>query len=136
MSYAHPVYFIFVLGSVVRNDTHLGDDQTEIDNERTIIRKDLYMELPDVTARTFDHVIQWREKNRKVTIKQPSREKDFEVRPCETFDEAFKRFPDILERVKNLKIFAADGRTKISIEKPTPIQSQLWPIALKEIVVQ
>ena len=42
------------------------------------------------------------------------------VNPVVTFDEAFYQYPEILAEI-----------AKQGFEKPSPIQSQMWPLALK-----
>ena len=66
-------------------------------------------------------MLTWRAENHKVEIKAfDKREKEHNTNPCLTFEEAFGRFPDILSHLSNQ-----------TFTKPTPIQSQLWPIALQ-----
>ena len=79
------------------------------------------MEQPSVESRNASDVLKWREENHKVEIKVlDNREKEHNTNPCLTFSEAFGRFPDILHHLGNQ-----------TFKKPTPIQSQLWPIALQ-----
>ena len=75
--------------------------------------KDFYIEHPDVTARSEDNANAWRA-SKQIVVQGSGVPK-----PCLTFDEA--SMPEyILSEVK-----------KCGFEKPTPIQSQGWPMALK-----
>ena len=80
---------------------------------------------PSVSEHLSEEVKTWRLENNKVTIRSlSSRDKNPDEghinNPCLTFEEAFIRFPDILEKLKEQ-----------NFPRPTPIQSQFWPLALQ-----
>ena len=81
--------------------------------ELAVFEKDFYIEHPDVTARPEEEANAWR------ATKQMAIDGDGVPKPCMTFEEA--SMPEyILSEV-----------LKQGFDKPTPIQSQGWPMALK-----
>lgn len=109
--------------------------------------KDFYEEDPEITAMTRDEVIEFRKTNFNIMVELfkkdslnfglASSKKDEDTRtpeeiqdylfsiipkPVKTIEQAFKKYPGILEECKRQQFL-----------KPTPIQSQLWPILLKGV---
>lgn len=107
--------------------------------------KDFYEEDPEITAMTREEVVEYRKKNFNIivelfkkdsfnygltTVKKeedtrtPEKIEDylFQIipKPVKTIEQAFKRFPEILEQCRIQKFV-----------NPSPVQSQLWPILLK-----
>ena len=107
--------------------------------------KDFYEEDPEITAMTREEVVEYRKKNFNIivelfkkdsfnygltTVKKeedtrtPEEIEDylFQIipKPVKTIEQAFKRFPEILEQCRIQKFV-----------NPSPVQSQLWPILLK-----
>ena len=77
---------------------------------------------PDVEARSLEENQKWQEENNQVKVEALSKsEKEVTIAPSLTFEEAFYRFPEISETIEAHQDFTT----------PTPIQSQLWPIALR-----
>ena len=89
---------------------------TNIDFSKTELvpfEKDFYIEHPDVTKRPIAEAEEWRRS------KQMKIEGEGVPKPCMTFEEA--SMPEyILSEV-----------LKQGFDRPTPIQSQGWPMALK-----
>lgn len=107
------------------NETDDAAEPGEVRNRVTLpkvhIRKFLYNECSVVRMRTTDEITQWREPN-DIDVNAMNKIEQAEMkefRPCYTFEEAFSRFPCILSRLQTQEF-----------TKPTPIQSQLWPVAL------
>ena len=72
--------------------------------------------------RSLEENQKWQEENNKVKVEALSKsEQAVTIAPSLTFEEAFYRFPEISETIESHQDFTT----------PTPIQSQLWPIALK-----
>ena len=94
----------------------LGSSLNQIDfakQDLVPFEKDFYIEHPDVTKRPEAEAEAWRASKQIVVLG------DGVPKPCMTFDEA--SMPDyILSEV-----------LKQGFDKPTPIQSQGWPMALK-----
>ncbi len=94
----------------------LGAGLTNIDFGRTELvqfEKDFYIEHPDVTKRSDQEADAWRASKQIVVVGTGV------PKPCMTFEEA--SMPEyILSEV-----------IKCGFDKPTPIQSQGWPMALK-----
>ncbi len=88
---------------------HIDFSKTEL----VPFEKDFYIEHPDVTKRPEEEANAWR------SSKQMVIQGDGVPKPCMTFEEA--SMPEyILSEV-----------LKQGFDKPTPIQSQGWPMALK-----
>ncbi|CAL4070731.1 unnamed protein product, partial [Meganyctiphanes norvegica] len=81
------------------------------------IKKNLYQEDISVAEMDPSEVKQFRAENFNMEVYQ--KDKIPIPNPCKTFEQAFKHYPEILEEL------AAQG-----FEKPSPIQSQSWPILL------
>merc|ERR1719491_1220864 len=95
---------------------NLGSNLSQIDFQNTQLvafEKDFYIEHPDVRKRSDQEAEAWRASKQIVIIGEGI------PKPCMTFDEA--SMPEyILSQV-----------LKQGFDRPTPIQSQGWPMALK-----
>lgn len=87
------------------------------------IVKDFYKEDPVVSKMTPAEVTRWRLANNNIQVKRTFDDKP-DLRPVPnpvlTFEQAFKDYPEILEEIR-----------KQGFERPSPIQSQAWPILLR-----
>ncbi|XP_006168375.1 probable ATP-dependent RNA helicase DDX43 [Tupaia chinensis] len=87
------------------------------------IKKNFYKESTTTGSMSQVQVDNWRKENFNITCNDL---KDGEKRPIPnpicTFEDAFQGFPEILKSIK-----------KAGFQKPTPIQSQAWPIVLQGI---
>ncbi|XP_071837210.1 probable ATP-dependent RNA helicase DDX43 isoform X2 [Apostichopus japonicus] len=86
------------------------------------IIKDFYHENPQIAAMTPEEIEDAREKLG-VIVKDQIEEGTSTRKipnPIQTFEDAFQDYPDILREMKKQKF-----------EKPSPIQCQGWPVALK-----
>ncbi|KAJ2941801.1 hypothetical protein O0L34_g10607 [Tuta absoluta] len=87
------------------------------------IVKDFYKEDPAVAAMSPTEVARWRKANNDIQVKRTFDDKPG-LRPVPnpvlTFEQAFKDYPEILEEIY-----------KQEFTKPSPIQSQAWPILLR-----
>ncbi|XP_077346432.1 putative ATP-dependent RNA helicase DDX43 [Lithobates pipiens] len=85
------------------------------------IEKAFYKESPSVASMTEEEVAKWRKENNNIICKDL---KDGGKRPIpnpiRTFQEAFLPFPEVMTAIKNA-----------GFERPSPIQSQAWPIILQ-----
>ena len=83
------------------------------------IKKKIYELHEETQAMNQDDVTQWRKDNNDIRISKVKGELDEsdDTKPCLTFDAAFHNMPEILTKLKNQPF-----------SKPTPIQSQLWPL--------
>jgi ATP-dependent RNA helicase DDX5/DBP2 len=94
----------------------LGSNLHQIDFNNTELahfEKDFYIEHPDVVARSDKEAQEWR------ASKQISVDGTDVPKPVYTFDEA------------SMPEYVLSEVLKCGFEKPTPIQSQGWPMALK-----
>ncbi|XP_073482899.1 probable ATP-dependent RNA helicase DDX43 [Aquarana catesbeiana] len=85
------------------------------------IEKAFYKESPSVASVSEEEVAKWRKENNNIICKDL---KDGGKRPIpnpiRTFQEAFLPFPEVMTAIKNA-----------GFERPSPIQSQAWPIILQ-----
>ncbi|XP_058032239.1 probable ATP-dependent RNA helicase DDX43 [Ahaetulla prasina] len=85
------------------------------------LEKCFYKEAPNIACMSQEEVDKWRKENNSISCDDL---KDGEKRripnPVHKFEDAFKDHPDIMANIK-----------KVGFEKPTPIQSQAWPIILQ-----
>lgn len=84
--------------------------------------KDFYVEHPEVTNMCNEDVEQFRKDNKNIVVARTfADESSTEEMPKPTtkFEHAFEKFPDLMGEIK-----------KAGFEKPSPIQSQMWPILL------
>ncbi|XP_044746530.1 probable ATP-dependent RNA helicase DDX43 [Coccinella septempunctata] len=85
-----------------------------------VIVKNFYQEHPEVTAMTEAEAEQFRLENNNIVVKRVFSDQDGDIKkPCTKFEHAFHPYPEILEEIK-----------KVGFEKPSPIQSQSWPVLL------
>jgi ATP-dependent RNA helicase DDX43 len=87
--------------------------------------KDFYTEHHEVTEMTEEEVELFRENNMKIRITRDFAKDDNSTKapmpkPTTKFIHAFDNYPEILNEIK-----------KNGFERPSPIQSQMWPILLK-----
>lgn len=87
-----------------------------------IMVKDFYLEHSEVANMKEEEVEHFRKENKNIVV---SRTFDNEAstasmpKPTTKFEHAFEKFPDLMAELK-----------KAGFEKPSPIQSQMWPILL------
>ncbi|XP_065891815.1 probable ATP-dependent RNA helicase DDX53 isoform X2 [Dysidea avara] len=84
------------------------------------VKKNFYFEDPQVSQLTPQEVSQIRADNNNITVADLSSLNRPIPNPVRTFEEAFKHYPDILKAISSA-----------GFAKPSPIQSQAWPIALQ-----
>ncbi|XP_006902946.1 PREDICTED: probable ATP-dependent RNA helicase DDX43 [Elephantulus edwardii] len=87
------------------------------------IKKNFYIESAETSSMSQMQIDHWRKENYNVMCDDL---KDGEKRcipnPTCKFEDAFQCYPDIMENIK-----------RAGFQKPTPIQSQTWPIVLQGI---
>ncbi|KAG3289793.1 DEAD-box helicase 43 [Ictidomys tridecemlineatus] len=87
------------------------------------IKKNFYVESPSTSSMTEVQVDNWRKENFNITCDDL---KDGAKRPIPNptckFEDAFQCYPEVMENIK-----------RAGFQKPTPIQSQAWPIILQGI---
>ncbi|GBM20865.1 putative ATP-dependent RNA helicase DDX43 [Araneus ventricosus] len=84
------------------------------------LRKNFYQEDPAVAAMTKHEVEQFRAENNSITVMNVDADDTKPIpNPVTTFEQAFQNYPELLEELK-----------KQGFSKPSPIQSQAWPIVL------
>ncbi|XP_034008414.1 LOW QUALITY PROTEIN: probable ATP-dependent RNA helicase DDX43 [Trematomus bernacchii] len=85
------------------------------------LKKNFYTVAESVSILSAEEVIEWRKENNNIFVDDllEGGEKRPFPNPCRTFLEAFKPFPEIMENID-----------RVGFEKPTPIQSQAWPVSL------
>ncbi|XP_034041355.1 probable ATP-dependent RNA helicase DDX43 [Thalassophryne amazonica] len=83
------------------------------------IKKKFYTEAESVSMLTAEEVAEWRKENNNIFVDdlKEGDEKRPVPSPCRTFLEAFEHYPEIMENIR-----------QIGFVKPTPIQSQAWPV--------
>ncbi|XP_067092716.1 probable ATP-dependent RNA helicase DDX43 [Osmerus mordax] len=86
------------------------------------LKKDFYIEAESVAKRTAEEVKEWRKQNNNIFVDDLKEEGDKRLfpHPVQTFLEAFLHYPGIMENI-----------VRVGFAKPTPIQSQAWPVALR-----
>ncbi|TNN33451.1 putative ATP-dependent RNA helicase DDX43 [Liparis tanakae] len=86
-----------------------------------VLKKNFYTEAASVSVLTEEEVCEWRKENNNIFVDdlKEEGEKRHIPNPCRTFLEAFELFPDIMENID-----------RVGFVKPTPIQSQAWPVSL------
>ncbi|CAB1343607.1 unnamed protein product [Coregonus sp. 'balchen'] len=87
------------------------------------LKKDFYFESEIVASRCEEEVRAWRKANNDIFVddlKEGEGEKRPFPNPVATFNEAFLHYPGIMENI-----------VRVGFAKPTPIQSQAWPMLLK-----
>ncbi|XP_063347835.1 probable ATP-dependent RNA helicase DDX43 [Pelmatolapia mariae] len=85
------------------------------------IKKKFYTEAPSVAVLTAEEVGEWRKENNNIFVDDLNEEEEKRQipNPCRTFLEAFELYPEIMENID-----------RVGFTKPTPIQSQAWPVLL------
>ncbi|KAF8790266.1 probable ATP-dependent RNA helicase DDX43 [Argiope bruennichi] len=84
------------------------------------LKNNFYKEDPVVAAMTKHEIYQFRcEKNRMIVMNVDINDKKPIPNPITTFVQAFQHYPELLEKLK-----------KQGFSKPSPIQSQAWPIIM------
>ncbi|XP_034754825.1 probable ATP-dependent RNA helicase DDX43 [Etheostoma cragini] len=85
------------------------------------LKKKFYTEAQSVSMLTAEEVSEWRKENNNIYVDdlKEEGEKRLFPNPCRTFLEAFELYPEIMENIK-----------QVGFVKPTPIQSQAWPVSL------
>ncbi|TSK22713.1 putative ATP-dependent RNA helicase DDX43 [Bagarius yarrelli] len=85
------------------------------------LKKNFYIEADTVAKRSAEEIRDWRKENNNVFVDDL---KEYGKRPIPnpvyTFEEAFAGYPEIMENI-----------VKVGFQKPTPIQSQAWPVVLR-----
>ncbi|XP_035519612.1 probable ATP-dependent RNA helicase DDX43 [Morone saxatilis] len=85
------------------------------------MKKKFYIEAESVSMLTAEEVIEWRKENNNIFVDDLKEEGEKRPipNPCRTFLEAFELYPEIMENIE-----------RVGFVKPTPIQSQAWPVLL------
>ncbi|KAJ0066961.1 hypothetical protein NL108_006193, partial [Boleophthalmus pectinirostris] len=85
------------------------------------LKKYFYKECKSVSMLTAEEVSEWRKGNNNIFVDdlKEEGEKRQILNPCRTFLEAFEHYPEIMENIE-----------RVGFVKPTPIQSQAWPVLL------
>ncbi|XP_075125640.1 putative ATP-dependent RNA helicase DDX43 [Leptodactylus fuscus] len=87
------------------------------------IQKDFYKEADSVASMSEEEVTQWRRENNNIICDDLKEGRKRPIpNPVRTFEDAFKPFPDVMAALKNA-----------GFQRPTPIQSQAWPIILQGV---
>ncbi|KAL7018138.1 hypothetical protein ACKWTF_010652 [Chironomus riparius] len=85
--------------------------------------KDFYEEHPKTSQMSDEQVEQFREENNNISVSKVF-EQDIPTssmpKPITNFEYAFEKFPDLMNEIH-----------KQGFTKPSPIQSQMWPILMK-----
>ncbi|KAK9886642.1 hypothetical protein WA026_017563 [Henosepilachna vigintioctopunctata] len=95
-------------------------NREKFDKLGPIIKK-FYVEHPEVARMTDDEVKKFRELNNNIVADRTFKTEQSKPipKPCVKFEHAFHNFPEILDEIK-----------QAGFEKPSPIQSQAWPVLL------
>ncbi|XP_070697534.1 probable ATP-dependent RNA helicase DDX43 [Pempheris klunzingeri] len=84
------------------------------------MKKKFYTEAESVSMLTAEEVSEWRKENNNIFVDDLKEgEKRHIPNPCRTFMEAFEPYAEIMENIE-----------QVGFVKPTPIQSQAWPVML------
>ncbi|NXC25858.1 DDX43 helicase, partial [Campylorhamphus procurvoides] len=87
------------------------------------IEKNFYKESSRTASMSQEEVELWRKENNNITCDDLKEgEKRCIPNPVCRFEDAFEHYPDIMANIR-----------KVGFQKPTPIQSQAWPIILQGI---
>uniref|UniRef100_A0A3B1JYL6 RNA helicase n=1 Tax=Astyanax mexicanus TaxID=7994 RepID=A0A3B1JYL6_ASTMX len=85
------------------------------------LKKNFYIEDEAVARRSAEEITVWRKENNNIFVDDLKEgEKRVIPYPVYTFLEAFQHYPEIMENIH-----------RVGFQKPTPIQSQAWPVVLK-----
>ncbi|KAM9847997.1 putative ATP-dependent RNA helicase DDX43 [Aulostomus maculatus] len=85
------------------------------------MKKKFYTEAKSVSLLSSEEVSEWRKENNNIFVddlKEDGEKRPF-PNPCRTFLEAFELYPEIMENID-----------RVGFDRPTPIQSQAWPVLL------
>lgn len=87
--------------------------------------KQFYTEHPEVTQMTNEEVAKFRDDNMDIKVshdfsKEKSEIEEIMPKPVTKFYHAFENYPDLMGEIK-----------KAGFDRPSPIQSQMWPILLR-----
>uniref|UniRef100_A0A8C4XF51 RNA helicase n=1 Tax=Erpetoichthys calabaricus TaxID=27687 RepID=A0A8C4XF51_ERPCA len=83
--------------------------------------KHFYVEATSVTNLTPDEVTVWRKENNNIIVDDLKEDEKRPIpNPVQTFEEAFQQYPEIMKNI-----------SRVGFLKPTPIQSQGWPVVLQ-----
>ncbi|XP_018565076.1 probable ATP-dependent RNA helicase DDX43 [Anoplophora glabripennis] len=85
------------------------------------IKKQFYVEHPEVTDLTEEEVQLFRQENNNIVVDRTfKKENSLPIpKPCPKFIHAFFNYPEILSEIE-----------KVGFQTPTPIQAQAWPVLL------
>nr|XP_019943914.1 PREDICTED: probable ATP-dependent RNA helicase DDX43 [Paralichthys olivaceus] len=85
------------------------------------LNKKFYTEAESVSMLLAEEVREWRKENNNIFVDdlKEEGEKRPVPNPCRTFLEAFEPYPEIMENIE-----------RVGFVKPTPIQSQAWPVLM------
>ncbi|XP_047459440.1 probable ATP-dependent RNA helicase DDX43 [Mugil cephalus] len=85
------------------------------------LKKKFYTEAESVSMLTAEEVCEWRKENNNIFVDDLKEGGDKRPipNPCRTFLEAFEPYPEIMENID-----------RVGFVKPTPIQTQAWPVLL------
>ncbi|NWR76225.1 DDX43 helicase, partial [Centropus unirufus] len=87
------------------------------------IEKNLYVESARTASMSQEEVEMWRKENNNIICNDLKEgEKRCIPNPVCRFEDVFEHYPDIMDNIR-----------KAGFQKPTPIQSQAWPILLQGI---
>ncbi|NXA71632.1 DDX43 helicase, partial [Thryothorus ludovicianus] len=87
------------------------------------IEKNFYKESSRTASMSQEEVEMWRKENNNITCDDLKEgEKRCIPNPVCKFEDVFEHYPDIMANIR-----------KVGFQKPTPIQSQAWPIILQGI---
>ncbi|XP_047668414.1 probable ATP-dependent RNA helicase DDX43 isoform X2 [Tachysurus fulvidraco] len=84
------------------------------------LKKNFYIEADSVAKRSAEEIRNWRKENNNIFVDDLKEEVKRAIpNPVYTFEEAFSHYPGIMENI-----------VRVGFQKPTPIQSQAWPVVL------
>ncbi|XP_075454133.1 putative ATP-dependent RNA helicase DDX43 [Ascaphus truei] len=87
------------------------------------MEKNFYKEASNIASMSQDEVTRWRKDNNNIICDDLKEGQKRPIpNPIRNFRDAFDHFPEIMSTIK-----------KVGFDRPTPIQSQAWPIVLQGI---
>ncbi|CAH2248898.1 probable ATP-dependent RNA helicase DDX43 [Pelobates cultripes] len=85
------------------------------------IKKNFYVESKKISTMSKDEVLKWRKENNNIMCTDLNENEQRSIpNPVSDFEDAFSPFPEVMSALK-----------VAGFKKPTPIQSQAWPIILQ-----
>ncbi|XP_075058720.1 putative ATP-dependent RNA helicase DDX43 [Mixophyes fleayi] len=85
------------------------------------IGKDFYKESPSIASMSEDEVAKWRKENNNIMCNDLKEGHKRPIpNPVRSFQDAFHPYPEVMSAIKHA-----------GFERPSPIQSQAWPIILQ-----